>query len=121
MFYDHGRLDDAQTILSSLHAADTANVDYRAYLGLIAARRGDNGTLADTDRWLATSQAPYVFTRALYRARLAAAAGRHDDALALLGPALDEVGRFTTPLIAEMIDFAPLRDDARFRTLLALP
>ena len=120
MFYDHGRLDEARAILSALYEADTANVDYRAYLGLIAARRGDSAAAAQTDRWLAGSRAPYVFTRTLYRARLAAASGRRDDALALLGPALDEVGRFTTPLVAEMIDFAALRDDPRFRTLLGL-
>ena len=119
MLYDHGRFDEARAILSVLHATDTANVDYRAYLGLIAARLGDGAAAAQTDQWLAASRAPYVFTRTLYRARLAAAAGRRDDALALLGPALDEVGRFTTPLVAEMTDFAPLRDDPRFRTHLA--
>ena len=72
------------------------------------------------DAWLAAVRPPFVFTRTLYRARIAAALGRRAQALTLLAAALDEGGRFMVPPIREYAEFAWLSQDPEFRRLLAL-
>jgi DNA-binding SARP family transcriptional activator len=119
VLYELGRLDDADAALREIVGADSANVDARGYLGLIAARRGDSAEAAAIDAWLDGARTPYVFTRTMYRARIAALLGMRERALELLGPALDEQNRFLLPGVREYAEFASLRSDARFARLLA--
>ena len=120
VLYELGRLDEAEAALREILAADSSNVDARGHLGLIAARRGDSAGASAIDAWLDGARTPYVFTRTMYRARIAALLGKRERALDLLGPALDEQNRFLVPGVREYAEFALLRSDERFARLLAL-
>jgi len=95
-------------------------VDARGYLALTAARRGDSAEAGAIDAWLEWTRTPYVFTRTMYRARIAAMLGQRERALDLLAPALDEQNRFLVPGVREYAEFASLRSDERFARLLAM-
>ena len=118
LLYESGRLDEAQRLFAQLVANDSSDVDARAHLGLIAASRGDTTTANAIDGWLASTRPPYVLTRTLYRARIAAVRESHEQALELLGAALDESGRFLTLSIRELPEFSCIRQDDRFQRLL---
>ena len=120
VLYELGRVDEADAAMREILAADSANVDARGYIGLIAARRGDSAKAAAMDVWLAGARTPYVFTRTMYRARIAALLGQRERALELLGPALDEQNRFLVPAVREYAEFAALRNDGRFARVIAI-
>lgn len=120
LLYERGNLDEAHAALTELTLADTADVDARGHLGLIAARRGDAQAAAAADAWLAAARPPYTFSQDLYRARIAALLGDRDRALTLLAAALDRAGRFTLVSIAEIRELASLRGDERFRRLVTV-
>lgn len=80
-----GHHDEAVALLAPLLAQDSANIEVRGALGVLAARRGDTRAAADADRWLA--DAPYAYplgAAILQRARIAAVLGHHEQALTLL-------------------------------------
>jgi tetratricopeptide (TPR) repeat protein len=118
VLYELGRHEDAHTAFIRLAATDTANVDVAGYLGLLAAECHDGTSSAKADARLTASRARSVFTRTLYRARIAAASGQREQALTLLAAALDEAGRFLLPAISEYAEFASLRNDPEFRRLM---
>jgi tetratricopeptide (TPR) repeat protein len=120
VLYELGRLGEAEVVLREIVAGDSANVDARGYLGFIAVLRRDTAAARGADAWLEAARAPHVFTRTMYRARVAALRGDRERALALLGPALDEQNRFLVPGVREYAEFASLRSDRRFARLLAL-
>jgi DNA-binding SARP family transcriptional activator len=120
ILYELGRHDDAEVALMGMVAADSADVDVRGYVGLLAAACHDSATAMAADARLAAVRPPFVFTRTLYRARIAAALGHRAQALTLLAAALDEGGRFMVPPIREFAEFTSLRQDPEFRRLLAL-
>ena len=120
MLYELGRLDEASAVWTELLASDPGNVDARAYLGLIAARRHDTAAAAASDSWLQEAETPYVFTRTMYRARIAAQLGQRERALDLLGPALDEMNRFLVPGVRDYAELVSLRSDERFARLTSL-
>jgi len=120
VLYELSRLDEAEAALREIVAADSSNVDARGYLALTAARRGDSAEAGAIDAWLEWTRTPYVFTRTMYRARIAAMLGQRERALDLLAPALDEQNRFLVPGVREYAEFASLRSDERFARLLAM-
>ena len=120
VLYELGRLDEASAVWTELLASDPGNVDARAYLGLIAARRHDTAAAAASDSWLQDAQTPYVFTRTMYRTRIAAQLGQRERALDLLGPALDEMNRFLVPGVRDYAELVSLRSDERFARLTSL-
>ena len=120
LLYDMGQLAEAKALLAPLVARDSTDVEARGHLGLIAARRADTATAVAVDKWLETARPRYVFTRTLYRARIAALLGEHERALELLGGALDESGRFLVPGYREYPEFVCLREDDRFEQLMAV-
>jgi tetratricopeptide (TPR) repeat protein len=120
VLYELGRLDEARAVWTELLASDSGNVDARGYLGLIAARRHDTGAAAASDSWLQEARTPYVFTRTMYRARIAAQLGQRERALDLLGPALDEMNRFLVPGVRDYAELVSLRSDDRFARLTSL-
>jgi tetratricopeptide (TPR) repeat protein len=120
VLYELGRFDEANTLWTQVLASDTGNVDARGYLGLIAAQRHDTLAAAATDAWLAETRPRYVFTRTMYRARIAALLGKGEQALDLLGLALDEMNRFLVPGVREYAELASLKSDERFGRLMSL-
>lgn len=112
------RFAEAEGMTRALVAADSTNVDFRGELAGLATEQG-NMALADSlDRWLA-AQAParVSWTATLYRARVAALAGRSDDAMARLREAFD-LGMWPAWLHEEPA-FAALRRRADFTALTA--
>ena len=120
VLYELGRLDESGALWRESLASDSGDVDARGYLGLIAARRHDTAAAAASDAWLERARIPYVFTRTMYRARIAAQLGQRQRALDLLGPALDEMNRFLVPGVRDYAELASLRSDERFARLTAL-
>ena len=120
VLYELDRLDEARALWSELLASDSGSVDAHGYLGLIAARRHDTAAAAASDAWLEGARTPHVFTRTMYRARIAAQLGQRERALGLLGPALDEMNRFLVPGVREYAELASLRTDDRFARLTSL-
>ena len=120
VLYELGRLDEARVLWTELLASDSVNVDARGYLGLIAARKHDTTAAAASDAWLEEARTPYVFTRTMYRARIAAELGQRERALELLRPALDEMNRFLVPGVREYAELASLESDERFARLMSL-
>ncbi len=120
VLYELGRLDEAKVLWTQVLTSDSGNVDARGYLGLIAAQRHDTAAAAAIDAWLEEARPRYVFTRTMYRARIAALLGKREQALDLLGPALDEMNRFLVPGVREYAELASLKNDERFARLMSL-
>ena len=112
------RFADAERVTRALVAADPANVDFRGELAGLAAEQGKSALADSLDRWLAAQSPSRVgWSASLYRARLAALAGRPDDAMARLREAFD-LGIWPTWLHQEPA-FAALRRRADFIALTA--
>ena len=81
---------EAEQVTRALVATDSTNVDFRGELAGLAAEQGKTALADSLDRWLA-AQAParVGWSATLYRARVAALAGRSDDAMARLREAFD--------------------------------
>ncbi|HEV2736826.1 MAG TPA: tetratricopeptide repeat protein, partial [Longimicrobiaceae bacterium] len=80
-----GRHPEAAALAAGLVAGDSANVDYRGTLGVVAAHRADTAAARRIARWLAARPARHpAGLPGLYRARIAAVLGEHGRALALL-------------------------------------
>ena len=131
--YAAGRWDEARRLFEHLAAerpgepsplgdhgmyglAPLGDVDYRGYLGALAARRGDRVAALAADSVLAAWPDSYLLGRhTLWRARIAALLGESERAVALLRDALQQ-GR-TYILVHAEADFATLRDLPAFREL----
>ena len=84
------RFAEAERVARALVAIDSTNVDFRGELAGLAAEQGQTALADSLDRWLAAqSPARVNWTASLYRARVAALAGRPDDAMARLREAFD--------------------------------
>jgi hypothetical protein len=115
-----GALAAARDLLVGLVESDTASVDFRGMLGVVAARLGDRALVAGTDAWLVARTD--VFPPGLpilYRAEIAAVMGDTTRALVLIE---------AFPQGAHPYDFLQfhldpalerLRDTERYRRLLA--
>ncbi len=115
--YEGGCSDDAGEILKALSDAEPDHVDYRGWLGVVAARQGRNEEARRVAAWLHELERPYLFGRqTLWRARIAALLG-DDDALGLLRDAIAQ-GRGLGTWLHTEIDFESLRADPAFRELL---
>jgi len=91
-------------------------LDYRGYLGVLAARRGDRTEALAADRALGAWPGRYLLGRHTYwRARIAALLGDGERAVALLREALKQ-GR-TYHVIHAEADLASLRDLPAFKEL----
>ncbi len=120
---DAGELAEAGRVFTELAREAPAQIEYRGFLGVLAARRGDAAAAGEADRWLAALDRPYLFGEAYYwRAAIAAWSGRPDEALDLLRRAyahgrpyhwLADQHLHVDPLLQ------PLRGEAGFVELLA--
>jgi DNA-binding SARP family transcriptional activator/TolB-like protein len=112
------RFADAERVARALVAIDSTNVDFRGELAGLAAEQGKTALADSLDHWLAAqSPARVSWTASLYRARLAALAGRPDDAMARLRDAFD-LGIWPSWLHEEPA-FVGLRRRADFAALTA--
>ncbi len=89
VLYDLGRYAEAKVVLTALAQADPSDLAAKGRLGAIAVRTGDNTTAARIDSELAAvPQAYFIGEANTWRAHLAAAGGRIDDAVMLLRAAV---------------------------------
>jgi len=91
--YHAGRWEDAGRVFAPLHEAMPMNVDVLGYLGLVAARRADPESAAESSAELeGIGRASYRFRpwTWVYRARIAAVLGQRVEAVSHLKRAFDE-------------------------------
>ena len=113
-----GAYGNAEQIARGLIAEDSANVDFKAMLGSVAAERGETALADSVDRWLALQTGDLVgWSATYYRARNAALLGRRDDAIARLRETVDK-GVWMTYIHIDPA-FVSLRDMPEFVALTA--
>ncbi len=79
------RWEDARALFEELRSENPFNHHYRAYLGAIAARRGDHAEARAIAAWLDTPEAEGIFfDRIWWRARMAALLGERERAVNIL-------------------------------------
>jgi serine/threonine protein kinase/tetratricopeptide (TPR) repeat protein len=119
--YAAGRNSEAVAVFSVLSRGDTGSISYRGYLGVLAARLGDQRTAASVDSGLAASRRPYLRgTQFLWEARIAATLGQREKGAALLRTALAQGVGFDTflhtdPALSRMRGFGPFDAILRVR------
>ena len=115
--YAAERWDEAEELFEELIAERPDNVDWRAYLGALAARRGDRPDALAVSAWLERNEHPYWAGGSTYRrARIAALLGERERAVELLREALAEGAWLFFGLKAHTdIDLQPLRDYPPFQ------
>jgi hypothetical protein len=88
-FYEAGDFDPASLSYSAMLAADSTNVEAMGRLGAMAARAGDPVMARQMDERLKRVQKPYLMgANHRWRAVIAAAQGKTDEAVALLDMAV---------------------------------
>lgn len=119
--YESGDFTRAKVMFSQLASSDANDIDLLGRLGTIAAHAGDTTSARVIDQQLATWRQPYAFGEgALWRARIAAIAGRSSEAITLLHSAIAQGYRPTemgVPALHEDGDFSSLWKDQSFREL----
>lgn len=86
-----GAFAQADSLAHRLLTLDSANVDVRGELAVLAAEQGDTARADTLDRWLAAQPVARVgWAASIYRADLAAQRGALDDAFARFTEARDE-------------------------------
>lgn len=86
-----GAFAQADSLARRLLTLDSANVDVRGELAVLAAERGDTARADTLDRWLAAQPVARVgWAASIYRADVAVQLGKLNDAVARLTEARDE-------------------------------
>ena len=118
ILYLAGRLDESERLFRELAERFPQNVDYLGYLGAVAGREGRAGEVERVSLELSRLDRPHLRGKNTYwRARIAAVAGRHDEALALLRASFTQGQEHGLAVHSEP-DFESLRPNAAFRQLL---
>jgi predicted Zn-dependent protease len=111
------KCEDARTLYNGLLKDDPENLDYLAYCGSLAARRGDREEARRVSKQLEEMTNPYLFGKNTYgRARVASLLGEKEDAVRLLQEAISQ-GFYFDRLFTEL-DLQPLYDFLPFRELM---
>jgi TolB-like protein len=114
-----GQLTDARAVFEHLVIADSARLEYRGALGVIAARLGDRGGAERIIAEIAALRGPYLFADPLrWEDRIAAQLGERDRAVSLLRDE-DRQGLGRARLIDGDPDLAVLRGYAAFERLIS--
>jgi tetratricopeptide (TPR) repeat protein len=112
------RWEEAQKIFEALLAEKPDNIDYKGYLGTIAARLGDREKALRISDELKALTKPYLFGEHTYwRARIASLLGDKEQAVALLRESFAQ-GRTYGVYLHRDMDLEPLRDYPPFRELI---
>jgi tetratricopeptide (TPR) repeat protein len=115
--YLAGRFGDSEAVFRELLQAYPEHVEVNAYLGLLAARRGDRAEAERVAGWLRDLDRPYLFGASTrWRALIAAQLGQPDVAVQLLHEAMSQGQQYTPALHVER-DLEPLRGYGPFRAL----
>jgi tetratricopeptide (TPR) repeat protein len=117
LLYAAERWEDAARAFRKIDAAQPEDIDCRAYLGVIAARRGDRATALEVSEWLALREHPYWSGGStVWRARIAALLGERERSVALLREAMADGAWLFYNLRAHTdMDLEPLRDYPPFQ------
>jgi tetratricopeptide (TPR) repeat protein len=116
VLYDLGRWDEARALFERLATERPRDVDFRGYLGALAARHGDRARTLVADSALAALREPYLLGQhTFWRARIAALLGDRERAVTRLREALQQ-GRTYLDVHGEA-DFAALHDTPSFGEL----
>jgi tetratricopeptide (TPR) repeat protein/TolB-like protein len=117
LLYSAEHWEDACQAFEQVAATQPENVDCRAYLGALAARRGDRAGALEVSEWLQHHEHPHWSGRSTYRrARIAALLGEHERAVRLLREAMSEGAWMFYDLHAHTdMDLEPLRDYPQFQ------
>jgi TolB-like protein/tetratricopeptide (TPR) repeat protein len=91
VLYALDRWDAAWALDTAVAAENPARIDYRARLGLNAARRGDTAAAEEIETWLAGLSDQYLYgEHTYYRAAIAAVLGEREEAVNLLREAFGQ-------------------------------
>jgi tetratricopeptide (TPR) repeat protein/TolB-like protein len=113
-----GRFDEARAVAERLVGDDPTNPDFLGLLGVVLARQADRGGAERLSARLDSLRQPYLRGRhTFWRARIAAALGERERAVALLRQALEQGVVYSADLHA-IREFDTLRDDRAFQELL---
>ncbi|UCC74138.1 MAG: hypothetical protein JSV86_06145, partial [Gemmatimonadota bacterium] len=109
---------EAQSLFEGLAAERPESLNYKGYLGVLAARRGEREGALRIEAQLRRLDRPYLFGDHTYwRACIAALLGERERALSLLRDAFAQGVSYGAYLHAEY-DLEPLRDHQPFQELL---
>lgn len=113
-----GRDAEAEALVKGLVEGDSSDVRYQGYLGVLLAQRGDRGGVERTAARLAKVEGPRIgATQRQWRARIAAALGRREQAVELLREAFARGLPYDADL-HQAPEFQLLRSYAPFEALL---
>jgi len=116
--YLDGQLDEAGRSMEGLATEFPENVDYLGYLGVIAARQGDQQGARQLAGQLRDFEQPYIRGRhTLWRARIFSLLGDKDGAVALIREALSQGRTYGLGLHADL-DFQSLWDHPPYQELM---
>ena len=112
------RYAEARPIVLVMERRAPEDMTWLGYAGLLAARLGDRSAADSIMRRLANDRRPFAFGRgALWRARIEAALGQDQQAIALLRTGLAQGLAFDQAFISVMPDFRNLAKYPEFREL----
>jgi DNA-binding SARP family transcriptional activator/TolB-like protein len=110
VYYMRERWEDAQLLFEELASEAPTDINIRGFLGVLAARRGDNEAASAISESLTGMAAPRDFGRDTYwQACIASLSGERERAIVLLRAAYAQGRAFTVFLHRDM-DLEPLRD-----------
>jgi predicted Zn-dependent protease len=112
-YYIAEQWEKAERIILLLLDEDPGNMDYKAYIGLIAARKGDAGKAEEISDFLAEIEPlPVNGRNTCYRARIAAVLGEKEKAVQLLQTTFSQgmENWYFDVYLPELMDFESLRD-----------
>ncbi|MGH7556675.1 MAG: hypothetical protein ACREMD_02605, partial [Gemmatimonadota bacterium] len=121
LLYLAGRWEEAGRLWERLAAENPEALEYRARLGVLAARQGDRAEAERVDKWLEQIDPAAFDLRGgplVWRARIATHLGERDQALRLLRQALEGGLRHGYLLLHVDVDLEPLRDERVFHGLI---
>ena len=116
--YQAERWSESREIFVELSAEAPDDVDYRGYLGALAARLGDeSGAQAISEGLRACDPPGRGMEATFWRARIAALLGDDEGAMTLIREAFAQGAKFSVRVHRDM-DLAPLHDYPPFEELL---
>jgi tetratricopeptide (TPR) repeat protein len=110
--------DDSERIFKDLSGKKPDNIQYKGYLGVLAARKGNLKEARKISDELKKISRPYLFGRHTYwRARIASLLGEKQRAVELLRESFAQ-GRVYGVYLHQVIDFEPIKDYPPFKELM---
>lgn len=116
--YRAERWQESRTLFEELSAEEPDNIDFKGYLGILAARRGDEEEAQKISEELKHIDRPYLFgSHTYWRACISALLGDKQQAVKLLTEAFSQGKSYDTYLLNDM-NLEPLRDYPPFKELI---